>query len=172
MRSLEAVFRRLEHMTARMPSSVDMVATTLGWANHLDEFVITERLVGSRLPELPRTLPMRNALRRPFKAALDEHIYRLPTLEMARKMGKMNAEGFFNYFGSISFHSDATLSLLIANIFVDEVESIKNATGVQVYIVYNPVTLSAMGHMKKRGGNALGLDADGGPLTSKIPTLR
>lgn len=164
---MEAVFHRLEHMTARMPPGVDMMATTLGWANHLHEFVISERIVSSTQPDLPTTLPMRNAARQPFKRFLDEHFYRLPNLEMAQKMDQMNPEGFFNYFGSLTLQSNSLLNQLIANIFFDEVDNIKNAAGLQIYIVYNPITLSAIQNMEKRGGNALGLDGSAGPLTSK-----
>lgn len=83
----------------------------------------------------------------------------------------MNPEGFFNYFGSLSLQSNALLNQLIANIFFDEVEHIKDATGLHIYIVYNPITLSTMQQMKRRGGNALGLSASTGPLTSKVPNL-
>ena len=87
-RSMEAVFHRLEHMTAKMPFGVHMMATTLGWANHLHEFVISELIVSSTLPELPTALPMRNAVHKPFKKPLAEHEYRLTNLDRAQKSTK------------------------------------------------------------------------------------
>ena len=150
-----------------MPPEVQMVATTLGWSPHLQEFVISERLVSTKPPYLPQTLHIRNAGVDARTAVVEESIYVKTTLEMAQKMDRMNAEGFYNYFGSITVRSQTEINMKIANIFFEEVERIKHAPGLQIYIVYNPVTVPAMKQMRKRGGNPLGLDPSDGPLTSE-----
>ncbi|KAK1749452.1 bifunctional solanapyrone synthase [Echria macrotheca] len=165
MRALESVFHRLTQMANNMPPEVQMVATALGWSLHLQEFAISERLVATNPPYLPQTLPVRNGDLKAGTGVLEEYIYVKTTLEMAQKMDRMNAEGFFNYFGSVTIKSQTEIDMKIANIFFEEVESIKNAPGIQIYIVYNPITVPAMKQMRKRGGNALGLNPEDGPLT-------
>ncbi|KAK0613275.1 hypothetical protein B0T14DRAFT_437459 [Immersiella caudata] len=165
MRALESVLHRLTQVAHHMPSEVQMLATTLGWSVHLQEFAISERLVATSPPYLPQTLPVRNAGIGAEATRLEEYIYVKATLEMAQKMDRMNADGFFNYFGSTTVKSGADINMKIASIFFDEVEGIKNAPGIQIYIVYNPITVPAMQQMSKRGGNALGLRPQDGPLT-------
>ena len=166
MRALESVFERLGQMTHSMPENIQMVATTLGWSNHLRQFVISERLVATDAPLLPRFLPIRNSAAPHVSSVLEEYVYVKTTLEMAQKMDRMNEYGFYNYFGSITIQSQTRINMEVANIFFDEVEHIKDATGLQVYIVYNPVSVPAMEQMRRRGGNALGLEPSSGPLTS------
>lgn len=84
---------------------------------------------------------------------------------MAQKMDGMNAEGFFNFFGRVTVRSGANVSMALATIFQEEVEVIKREPNIQVYIVYNPLTRNALSKMKKRGGDALGLAEEHGPLT-------
>ena len=166
MRTLESVFNRLEALTLRMPENIQMVATTLGWSVQTQQFVITERLVATSPPSLPKLLATRNSKMDLGTPVLEEYVYQKTTLEMAEKMDRMNQEGFFNYFGSITVRSTTDINMKIATIFFEEVDRIKNANGIQIYIVYNPVTVSALTQMRKRGGNALGLDPKDGPLTS------
>lgn len=169
MRALESVFERLKRLTNSMPANIQMVATTLGWSPNLREFLTSERLVATSLPDLPKTLAIRNAGLQASVPPLEEYIYTKTTLEMAQKMDRMNAEGFYNYFGSTTVRSQADINMRIAQIFFEETESIRDAIGTQVYIVYNPVTVTTMERMRGRGGNALGLNPESGPLTSKCP---
>lgn len=167
MRAMESVFERLEQLTENMPVNIQMIATTLSWSPHVEQFAISERLVATSLPDHPKSLPVRNLGLQGEIPVTEEYIYRKTTLEMAQKMDRMNEAGFFNYFGSITVRSQTAINIKIANIFFDEVDRIKDAEGLQIYIVYNPITVPAMRQMRRRGGNALGLDPESGPLTSK-----
>lgn len=172
MRALESVLTRLEQLTATMPLDVQMVATTLGWSPMLDEFVISERLVATKLPNLPKYMSIRNSRSKLGVAPVEEYAYAKTSLEMSQKMDRMNRQGYYNYFGSMTFQSGTGINVKIATIFFDQVQLIKDAPGLQIYIVYNPVTEPAMMQMKKRQGNALGLNPDDGPLTSKFSLNR
>lgn len=168
---LESVFDRFEALTLQMPPEIEMVATTLGWHVHTNQFVITERLIASEKPALPRTLPVPSStqLKEIVEShVLDERIYQDTTLAMSEKMDRMNAAGFFNYFGSVTVKNNVKVFMAIADIFRDEVSSIKDTFGLQIYIVYNPLTVSTIEKMSRRGGNALGIRPGDGPLTSKL----
>jgi hypothetical protein len=168
MRALDSVFSRFGQLSIKMPSAIQMLATTLSWSPLLEEFAISERLVATAMPTLPKSMGMRNTKSlQPSSPVLEEYVYTKTTLEMAQKMDRMNGEGFYNYFGSLTVRNQLDIHTKIAYIFFDEVETIKSATGLQIYIVYNPVTVPAMEQMQKRGGNALGLGPSDGPLTSK-----
>lgn len=149
-----------------------MVATTLGWSPMLDEFVISERLVAKKLPDLPKYMSIRNSRSLLGVAPLEQYRYAKTSLDMSQKMDRMNRQGYYNYFGSMTFQSGTEINVKIANIFFDQVQLIKDVPGLQIYIVYNPVTEPAMTQMKKRLGNALGLNPDDGPLTSKFSLNR
>ena len=171
MDMLESVLDRLEALTLQMPPQIEMVATTLGWHVQTNQFVITERLIGSEKPALPRTLPVPSStqLKRIVEPhVLDERVYKDTTLAMSEKMDRMNAAGFFNYFGSVTVKNSVRVFMAIADTFREEVSSIKDALGLQIYIVYNPLTVSTIQKMSRRGGNALGIRPGDGPLTSKL----
>ena len=99
---------------------------------------------------------------------LAERVYKDATLAMSEKMDRMNAAGFFNYFGSVTVKNNVKVFMAIADTFREEASSIKDALGLQIYIVYNPLTVSTIQKMSRRGGNALGIRPSDGPLTSKL----
>lgn len=98
-------------------------------------------------------------------SVLQTNTYRRSILAISQKMDGMNPGGFYNFFGSVTVKSNSKISLALAEIFQDEVQSVKDEPDIQVYIVYNPLTRNALHQMKKRGGNALGLVEEDGPLT-------
>ena len=100
----------------------------------------------------------------------DERIYTAKALVMSQNMDRTNAAGFFNYFESVTVKNNAKLFMTIAAIFQDEVQSIKGVAGLQVYIVYNPLTVSTSEKMERHGGNALGIRPKDGLLNSKPST--
>ncbi|CRG90521.1 Bifunctional solanapyrone synthase [Talaromyces islandicus] len=163
---LFTVFKRLENHTNTMIPHVWQIATTFGWHDPTQRFVISERMVASEQIELPDHV-LRQAPDGTWEksAVLQTNVYERPILSMAQKMDVMNAEGFYNFFGSVTVSSNAELLLALARVFQNEIDPIRDAKGLQVYIVYNPITVNAMNQMKKRGGNALGLLSENGPLT-------
>ena len=84
-------------------------------------------------------------------------------------MDRWSPAGFYNFFGSFTFRIDVGPSLALASIFREEIFSIQGAQGLQVYIVFNPVTVQSISKMSKRGGNALAMKPEDGPLISKFP---
>ena len=166
MEDLADVFDRLEMNTALMPPHVWQITTTFGWHVPTQRFVISERMVVSELPDLPEGIS-RLGQHDTWKESpvLQTNVYERSVLDMAQKMDGMNKKGFFNFFGSLTVRSNAQVSIALARIFQQEVDLIRDTAGLQVYIVYNPLTLNAMRQMMKRGGNALGLSEEHGPLT-------
>ncbi|KAJ4297955.1 hypothetical protein N0V90_005854 [Kalmusia sp. IMI 367209] len=166
MSDIATVFDRLEKHTTSMPPHVWQIATTLQWHVPTLSYVISERMVASELPDLPKSVPRMNQEGMwEDSPILQTNFYQRSILAMAEKMDTMNPKGFFNFFGSITIRSDADVSMAFAEIFKEETESIKNEIDLQIYIVYNPLTQNALHQMKQRGGNALGLSEDDGPLT-------
>ena len=174
MDMLKSVFERLETLTQQMPHEIEMIATTLAWQVPTHQFVITERLVASQMPVLPVTLPTPSSMPANevvVSPVLEQWVYLKTTLSMAQKMDRMNPAGFFNYFGSFTVKNNVGVFIAIAAIFEDEVLHIKEALGLQVNMVYNPLTLSTIKQMSRRGGNALGIRPGHGPLTSELIRL-
>lgn len=169
MEDLAPVLGRLVTHTATMPPNVWQIATTLGWHVPTERFVISERMVASELVELPEFIPHQSQDGTWEKSpVLQTNIYERSILEMAQKMDGMNEAGFFNLFGSLTVRSNVQVLLAIAKIFQEEVALIRDAKDLQGYIVYNPLTVSAMRHMRKHGGNALGLSEEDDPLIGRL----
>ena len=167
---LGVIFQRLQDYTAHMPSEVWQLATTFGWHVPTQQFVISERIVGSGHPKLSSSLHYpAGELSSKQSNVRETYIYQRSTLQMSQKMDFMNAPGFYNYFGSVTVKNHATVHLALADAFCEEVFSIQKTAGLQIYIVYNPLTVETLRKMQTRGGNALGIDPEDGPLTSKSP---
>jgi hypothetical protein len=164
MSAAQTVFERLEKHTAKMPTDVFQIATTLQWHQPLQEFVLSERMVASTLPELPHATPVEASSE--SSPVLETYTYQQGILEMSQRMDYMNKAGFYNFFGTTTVKSDSAIFLAFMEIFQDESASIANAADLQLYIVYNPLTFEAISKMQKRGGNALGIKPEDAPLTS------
>lgn len=162
------VFDRLCTHTTSMPSEIWQIAVTLQWHVPTWQFVITERMVASESPQLPDSLtevfPNGTSQSHPVLQTMN---YQRSVVEMAKKMDDMNKYGYYNFFGTVTVSNDAALLGVLAELFKVQVEAMKYAAGLQVYIVFNPLTTNAMRKMRKHGGNALGLSPEDGPLISK-----
>lgn len=149
-----------------MPREIDMIATTLAYYAPTREFVVGERLVASEEPELPENLPIPGEEGKTSTFA-EGYSSEKTTLAMSQKMDSMNREGFYNFFGSSTVKNNVDVFMAVAAIFQEEVEKIADVADLQVYIVYNPLTVPTLEKMQRRGGNALGLEPSAGPLSSK-----
>ena len=164
---LEPVLQRLQQLTESLPKGIDMVATTLGLDVSRDELAVTERLIASKMPVLPQKLPLKAKAvcnSSPDTRVLGERVYVDTTLALAQKMDRMNPAGYFNLFGSVTVKNEVQILWDLAEGFTREIEAVKGAAGLHVYIVYNPVTVSTIRKMQARGGNALGMKPLDGPL--------
>ena len=74
-----------------------------------------------------------------------------------------NKEGSETYW-TATFKNNATLMNTIQEIFVEEVENIKNVTGFGPACVFQAITMDIISHFSKNGGNALGITPEDGPL--------
>ncbi|KAK8078575.1 hypothetical protein PG996_004745 [Apiospora saccharicola] len=162
----DRVFQRLHVFAHAMPRDMEMIAVTLAWSARLPEFVLSERVVMSQQLEAVESYdqPQEEPDPRDAASVLEEHSYTRTPLQMAQVMDHTNQEGYFNYFGSVTVRSDPLLCQRIAAIFQREARSIVEVADVKAYIVFNPLTVPTMQRMKGRGGNALGLDGEEGPL--------
>jgi FAD/FMN-containing dehydrogenase len=171
MSALTTVFERLEKHTAKFPKEVSQIAVTLQWHVALQEFVLSERMVASSLPELPETT-LEGTKSHNSTPVLETYYYQESVLQMSQKMDKMNPYGYYNFFGTATVKSSSAVFTAIAHIFEEEAATVASVPGLQLYIVYNPLTLEAIAKMQNRGGNALGISIEDGPLTSKLPSCR
>ena len=124
--------------------------------------------MASELPDLPgRLLYPGSELTGKLSMPCETYLYQRSILHVSQKMDYMNLPCFHNYFGSVTVKNHAKIHLALAGIFCEEVVSIQRAAGLQVYIVYNPLTVETLQKMQTRGGNALGIKLEDGPLTSR-----
>ncbi|KAK5124733.1 hypothetical protein LTR85_001446 [Meristemomyces frigidus] len=151
------VFAALALDAAAMPEGVTMIATTIAWHPSSARFVISERYVadaGVRETSSTGSTPKPEQRFGYYKS----------TLDMAEKMDRMNPIGFYNLFGSITVRNDAAAFVDVADIFQEIMYSATAAEDIQMYTVFNPLTVPAIKAMQKRGGNVLGLKPQDGPL--------
>lgn len=90
---------------------------------------------------------------------------------MTQKIDYINLPRFYNYFGSITVKNDAKVHPALTDEFFNKVTKISHISNLQAYIVYNPLTKEVLKYMGKRDGNALGIDVQDGPLTSRFSLL-
>jgi hypothetical protein len=168
---MKSAFEFLIKTAIDMPKEINMIATTLAYYAPTKEFLVGERMVASEVPDLPESLPIPGE-EGEMSAFLNGYSDKRTTLAMSQKMDSMNREGFYNYFGSSTVTNNIEVFMAVAEIFQEEVAKIVDVAGLQVYIVYNPLTVPTIEKMKSRGGNALGLEPSDGPLSSKWPSSR
>lgn len=66
-----------------------------------------------------------------------------------------------------TFRNDAALLTEILEIYASETEAIKDVLNISPYCSFQPITIAQMSHFTKKGGNALGISSDDGPLICK-----
>lgn len=71
-----------------------------------------------------------------------------------------------NVYATISYSPSAVLDKTVQEIAVEEMQAIKRVPGFSPNVIFQPLHENAIRAGKDRGGNALGIEADG-PLTCK-----
>lgn len=158
----KGIFEALEKDTAKMPDGVSMIATTIGWHPRSQRFVISERYISDTETRQTSTIQQMSKVEQ-------RSGFWKTTLEMAEKMDRMNPDGFFNLFGSMTVHNNAEVFVEIADIFRETMFEGTTADDVEIYTVFNPLTTPTITKMQQRGGNALGLKPEMGPLVGEYP---
>ena len=156
-----SIFQALGKDTENMPDGISMIATTIAWHQYSRQFVISERYIADAEKAYTSTV---------YRESKPEHQsgYWKSTLAMAEKMDRMNPGGYFNLFGSMTVHNDAEVFVKIADVFRKTMSDATTADDIEIYTVFNPLTAPAIAKMQKRGGNALGILPDDGPLVGKF----
>ena len=92
--------------------------------------------------------------------------------DLVLEIEALNPIGFRETYFTATFKPDAALEREILEIYISEVESIKDAQNVLPAITLQPITLSTISHFSKNGGNALGISESDGPLIRKsLPSI-
>jgi hypothetical protein len=159
-----SIFQALERDTKNMPDGVSMIATTIAWHPPSRQFVISERYIADSEKRYTSTIY------RESKPEQKSGFWK-STLAMAEKMDRMNPDGYFNLFGSMTVHNNAKVFFRIADIFRDTMSDATTADNIELNIVFNPLTSPAIAKMQQRGGNALGIFPDDGPLVGMFTVL-
>lgn len=88
--------------------------------------------------------------------------------DLALEFEAENPPGFRETYITATFKPNATLEKEILDIYMSEVETIKDAENVLPAITLQPITKNTISHFSKNGGNALGISESDGPLTRKL----
>lgn len=75
-----------------------------------------------------------------------------------------NPSGFRETYFTATFKPSAVLEREILDIYIGEVEGIKDAEGLLPAVVFQPITKDVISYFSKNGGNALGIAESDGPL--------
>ncbi|KAJ4355543.1 uncharacterized protein N0V89_003560 [Didymosphaeria variabile] len=73
-------------------------------------------------------------------------------------------------FTTITYYPSLEVSKRAVQIFREEIQSVRNVTGLVPFLIVYPIPKAAMVAMKERGGNALGIDEDS-PLIISLLSL-
>ncbi|KAE9369157.1 FAD-binding domain-containing protein, partial [Stipitochalara longipes BDJ] len=152
-----SIFQALEKDTENMPDGVSMIATTIAWHPRSRQFVISERYIADSEKRYTSTIY------RESKPEQQSGFWK-STLAMAEKMDRMNPDGYFNLFGSMTVHNNAEVFVKIADIFRETMSDATTADDIELYTVFNPLTSPTIAKMQQRGGNSLGIFPDDGAL--------
>ncbi|KAL8672240.1 MAG: hypothetical protein Q9168_003287 [Polycauliona sp. 1 TL-2023] len=90
---------------------------------------------------------------------------RLTTLtNLTLELNASNPGGYREHYTTATFKNSASLQLKILDIFHSEIEGIKDAADILPALVMQPISLPMIRLFQKRGGNALGITEQDGPL--------
>ncbi|KAL8724989.1 MAG: hypothetical protein Q9166_007638 [cf. Caloplaca sp. 2 TL-2023] len=90
---------------------------------------------------------------------------RITTLsDLTEELNDSNPNGFRETYTTATFKNSAELQVKILDLFVREVERIKDAKGILPALVMQPITEPMIRLFHKNGGNALGIAEGDGPL--------
>ncbi|KAK4082695.1 uncharacterized protein Triagg1_1585 [Trichoderma aggressivum f. europaeum] len=86
--------------------------------------------------------------------------------DAAAGFNAFNPSGFRRTTWGLMLKNDASIVKEITAIFMNEYNSIKDVADLNPALIYQTVTLPTIAHFRDRGGNALGITEEDGPLIS------
>lgn len=94
---------------------------------------------------------------------------RITTLSnLTEELKTANPSGFREFYSTATFKNTPNLQNQILELFVSEVNNIKDAEGILPALVLQPITTDVISHFSKNSGNALGVTESDGPLICKL----
>lgn len=84
--------------------------------------------------------------------------------DLVRELNVSNPSGFRETYTTITFKNNPVLQGKILEIFINEMNTVGNASNILPALVMQPITKPVISHFAKRGGNALGIAESDGPL--------
>ena len=90
---------------------------------------------------------------------------------LTEELKTANPSGFREFYSTATFKNTPNLQNQILELFVTEVNSIKDAEGILPALVLQPITTDVISYFSKNGGNALGIAESDGPLICKLISL-
>ena len=90
---------------------------------------------------------------------------------LTEELKTANPSGFREFYSTATFKNTPNLQNQILEIFVAEVDGIKDAEGILPALVLQPITTDIISYFSKNGGNALGIAESDGPLICKLTSL-
>lgn len=84
-----------------------------------------------------------------------------PLSNITLEMSQSTPDGDRNIYGTFTYHPSIALEQKVLDLFVEEANSVKNISEFLPVAVMQPLSRTMIKHMKKRGGNALGIAQSG-----------
>jgi len=152
------------YMNINAPSDpYGAVIIAYAYAQSIDTFIIASDLQYGKPVANPPILS--NFTGTPGAIASTLRITNLTGL--TNEFNNTNPGGFRQSYWAMMVKNSASLMADITAIYMEEVEPIKNVTGVVPSLIFQPITLDQISHFSKNGGNALGITPNAGPLNRR-----
>ena len=84
--------------------------------------------------------------------------------DLSTELNRSNPGGFRETYTTATFKNDPNLQVKILDVFVEQMNPIKDAEGFLPALVMQPITKDMVSHFSKNGGNALGIAEADAPL--------
>ena len=97
---------------------------------------------------------------------------RVTTLSnLTEELKTVNPSGFREFYTTATFKNTLNLQNQILELFVREIDSVKDAEDIVPALVLQPITTDVISYFSKNGGNALGIAESDGPLICTLASL-
>ena len=84
--------------------------------------------------------------------------------DLTTELNASNPGGFRETYTTATFKNDPNLQVKILDVFVEQMNQVKDAEGILPALVMQPITKDMVSHFSKNGGNALGIAEADAPL--------
>ncbi|KAL3419257.1 FAD binding domain-containing protein [Phlyctema vagabunda] len=150
-----------ENVNVNIPSDpYASVILAYGYAQSIGQYAISSILEYGKPVANPPILANFTAV--PGAIASTLRITNLPDLTV--ELNNSNPGGFRESYWTLMVKNGAALMTDLVEIFMEETDAIKDASGILPSYVFQPISTAMTSQFSKNGGNALGISAADGPL--------